>query len=102
MNFVKNKNKRFLSYLICDLDVLLLIESQYNSSQLLLNLQKANRINNLNFNNDGSMALDDDNENQVDDEDISDNVKREKYLKKHLLFFEFVFIFIFLLIKSTV
>ncbi len=38
---------KFLSYLICDLDVLLLIESQYDASHLLLNLQNSNRVNNL-------------------------------------------------------
>lgn len=34
---------RLLSFLQTDLDVLLLLESQYNYSYLLLNLQKLNR-----------------------------------------------------------
>lgn len=36
---------RLLSFLQSDLDILLLIESQYNSTRLLLNLQKSNRRN---------------------------------------------------------
>ena len=69
--------KRFLSYLICDLDVLLLIESQYNASELLLNLQKANKINSMNFGQDESNDLNT-NEDNVDDDEISNDSKREK------------------------
>jgi hypothetical protein len=38
---------RLLAFLQSDLDLLLLIESQYNSSYLLLNLQKSNRPNSV-------------------------------------------------------
>ncbi len=34
-----------------DLDVLLLLESQYKCTQLLLNLQRTNRTNNINLEN---------------------------------------------------
>lgn len=37
---------RLLGFLQSDLDILLLIESQYQSTRLLLNLQKSNRANN--------------------------------------------------------
>ena len=41
---------RLLGFLQSDLDVLLLIESQYNSSRVLLELQKKNRRNRLPLN----------------------------------------------------
>lgn len=70
---------RLLGFLQSDLDILLLIESQYQSTRLLLNLQKSNRANNKglcidyeNTNNTDSnmpsLNLQDNNE-QLDEDD---------------------------------
>ena len=59
--------------MICDLDVLLLIESQYSFSNLLLNLQKTNRVNNFNFE-----VSEDETENETDDDISFVNQSKEK------------------------
>jgi hypothetical protein len=63
-----------LSFLQSDLDVLLLIESQYSSTNLLLNLQRSNRPirANYDFNNEEVEINKDSNE---DDGDNFDQLK---------------------------
>jgi len=70
-NFLKN---RLLSFLQSDLDVLLLLESQYNTNSLLFALQKTNRsiVANYDYSDPGEVINNDvDNQNESELEQIS-------------------------------
>ena len=67
---------RLLSYLQSDLDILLLVESQYGCNKLLLNLQKASRVKQVSYQveeSEGNLLVstnesDEREEDEVDDE----------------------------------
>jgi hypothetical protein len=47
---------KLLSFLQCDLDLLLLIEAQYSINKVLLNLQKSNRPNPISLNQNQELS----------------------------------------------
>ena len=66
--FLVKSSFRLLNYLQSDLDVLLMLESQYNCNKLLLGLQTCNVVSRANYklNQDNVLILEDENEAQED------------------------------------
>lgn len=58
-----------ISILQCDLDTLLLLETQYNSTSILLNLQKSNRPSTINFDFNSKETDDSNRESPTNDDD---------------------------------
>lgn len=65
---------KLISILQCDLDVLLLLETQYNSTNILLGLQRANRPLNIDHDYDGEAPFED-NDEDVESVDQLKNVE---------------------------
>lgn len=73
---------RLLAFLFSDLDILLLIESHFNSTRLLLNLQKWSRsnsstvsVNILNPDDMASLSIGDDDVEETEAFDVEDSAE---------------------------